>query len=302
MRIITPHRILILLILSAILSGCAKDGSLSRWGECALIGGGTGGLLGAVDSTEAAGWGALGGAILGGTLCALRGDDTDKDGIYNKKDECPGTPPGVKVDSRGCPIDSDGDGVPDYLDLCPNTPVGLVVNEDGCPDSDNDGVADNIDQCPDTPTGAIVDARGCPTDSDNDGIYDGIDQCLNTPSGTPVDNRGCPINNDLGDITFDFDKIDLKGEAITTLHATAAALKREPHTKLCITGYTDNRGVESYNNTLALKRAESAKKYLVSQGVDAQRIVTETGGVINRGNETKAGRRHNRKANLMAVR
>ena len=48
-------------------------------------------------------------------------------------DACPGTPAGVAVDSRGCPLDTDGDGVPDYQDACPDTPAGAQVDERGCP-------------------------------------------------------------------------------------------------------------------------------------------------------------------------
>lgn len=59
--------------------------------------------------------------------------DSDGDGVPDDRDLCPGTPPGVAVDERGCPLDSDGDGVPDYLDKCPNTPRGVVVDKDGCP-------------------------------------------------------------------------------------------------------------------------------------------------------------------------
>ena len=90
--------------------------------------------------------------------------------------------------------DSDRDGVPDRDDLCPNTPPGVIVDETGCPvDSDGDGVPDGIDACPNTPRGATVDERGCPMDSDNDGVPDGIDQCPNTPAGTQVDEKGCPV-------------------------------------------------------------------------------------------------------------
>ena len=59
--------------------------------------------------------------------------DSDHDGVPDTMDQCPGTPAGVRVDTRGCPIDSDGDGVPDYLDKCPNTPLGVKVNPRGCP-------------------------------------------------------------------------------------------------------------------------------------------------------------------------
>ena len=58
--------------------------------------------------------------------------DSDGDGVTDDKDECPGTPPGVKVDAVGCPLDSDGDGVPDFLDKCPGTPAGAPVDSDGC--------------------------------------------------------------------------------------------------------------------------------------------------------------------------
>lgn len=58
--------------------------------------------------------------------------DSDGDGVMDSKDQCPGTPPGVKVDATGCPLDSDGDGVPDYLDKCPDTPKGVKVDANGC--------------------------------------------------------------------------------------------------------------------------------------------------------------------------
>ncbi len=119
--------------------------------------------------------------------------DTDGDGVYDGRDQCPNTPHGAKVDSVGCPIDSDGDGVADGIDQCPDTPAGAKVDAVGCPiDSDGDGVPDGIDRCPDTPRGATVDALGCPSDSDGDGVLDGLDKCPNTPPGTPVGANGCP--------------------------------------------------------------------------------------------------------------
>lgn len=58
-------------------------------------------------------------------------DDEDGDFVLDPVDECPGTPFGVTVDMRGCPIDSDGDGVPDYLDMEPDTPPGNWVDING---------------------------------------------------------------------------------------------------------------------------------------------------------------------------
>jgi hypothetical protein len=57
-------------------------------------------------------------------------DDQDNDGVFDGWDECPGTPPGVPVDSIGCPFDKDNDGVPDYLDREVSRP-GAVVDEFG---------------------------------------------------------------------------------------------------------------------------------------------------------------------------
>ena len=54
--------------------------------------------------------------------------DADKDGVPDDKDMCHGTPKGVKVDEKGCPLDGDGDGVPDYLDKEPNTAKGNKVD------------------------------------------------------------------------------------------------------------------------------------------------------------------------------
>lgn len=58
-------------------------------------------------------------------------DDEDGDGVADFFDLCAGTPEGVKVGPRGCPLDSDGDNVPDYLDLEPSSPQGAFVDANG---------------------------------------------------------------------------------------------------------------------------------------------------------------------------
>ena len=58
--------------------------------------------------------------------------DSDKDGVADAVDQCPMTPRGVSVDSKGCALDSDGDGIPDHKDSCPNTSAGAKVDEKGC--------------------------------------------------------------------------------------------------------------------------------------------------------------------------
>ena len=110
----------------------------------AAVGGG-GGYLSADDANNEDKNTAIGvgiGALIGGTIgaftnrCeeakAIEETDSDGDGVIDQLDECPGTPMGVKVDSKGCPLDSDGDGVYDSLDKCPDTPKGAKVDNRGC--------------------------------------------------------------------------------------------------------------------------------------------------------------------------
>lgn len=57
--------------------------------------------------------------------------DLDGDKVNDDDDQCPGTPKGVKVDSKGCPLDGDSDGVPDYIDKEAGTKKGSLVDSDG---------------------------------------------------------------------------------------------------------------------------------------------------------------------------
>ena len=136
--------------------------------------------------------------------------DEDGDGIPDKKDTCPSTPPNIPVDKNGCPLDKDGDGIADYLDSCPDSKGSTSLN--GCPDRDNDGVEDSKDMCPDQR--GEVGLQGCP-DADKDGIADLYDKCANTKSGTKVDNNGCPIDSDNDGVMDDEDRCPDTGGVIS---------------------------------------------------------------------------------------
>lgn len=114
-----------------------------------------------------------------------KGKDTDGDGVSDRKDKCPDTPSGVKVDAYGCPVDRDGDGVADYLDKCPD--VAGIQKFQGCPDTDGDGIQDSEDACP--TVAGVASAKGCP-DADGDGIQDSEDKCPKV-KGLPQF-QGCP--------------------------------------------------------------------------------------------------------------
>ncbi len=135
--------IVAILAASVLLAGCASVEKQS-WQNCAMAGAAIGGAAGGFGDDhdhEDALLSAVGGALIGGTICALMADepkpvvvvkDTDNDGVADSIDECPTTPAGAAVDNKGCGLDSDNDGVADYKDQCPNSKAGAVVNELGC--------------------------------------------------------------------------------------------------------------------------------------------------------------------------
>lgn len=219
--------------------------------------------------------------------------DSDGDGVSDKKDKCPGTPPGVAVDENGCPLDRDGDGVPDYKDDCPDeaglekfngcpdtdgdgipdkddecpTVAGLAKFK-GCPDTDEDGVPDSKDKCPNTPKGCPVDANGCPLDSDGDGVIDCEDKCP-TEAG-PASNNGCPdwVTLEIPTIYFDLNKSNLKDEGKVELDKLASQLNASKEYDIVIGGHACDLGTDAYNMKLSEKRAQEVVKYLLMKGVN----------------------------------
>jgi outer membrane protein OmpA-like peptidoglycan-associated protein len=81
------------------------------------------------------------------------------------------------------------------------------------------------------------------------------------------------------DELFDFDKAFLKpGSSRHQLDEFAAKLKALDYDSVNIVGYTDRLGSDIYNNHLSRIRAEVVKNYLVSKGVDSERIRAEGRG------------------------
>ena len=75
-------------------------------------------------------------------------------------------------------------------------------------------------------------------------------------------------------IFFDFDKYEIKPEAKVVLEKKAAWLRANPSFKVRIEGNTDERGTNEYNLALGERRANAVKKYLVSLGIDADKLYT----------------------------
>ena len=80
--------------------------------------------------------------------------------------------------------------------------------------------------------------------------------------------------SDLNDIHFKFDQYDLDDDSRSVLRKNASYLKANPMAKIEVQGHCDERGTNNYNIALGERRAQSTKRYLVSQGVNASRIHT----------------------------
>ena len=78
----------------------------------------------------------------------------------------------------------------------------------------------------------------------------------------------------LNDAFFDYDQSDLREDARSTLATDAQWLKKHPSVQVLIEGHCDERGTAAYNLALGDRRANAAKEYLVSLGIDASRLRT----------------------------
>jgi len=80
------------------------------------------------------------------------------------------------------------------------------------------------------------------------------------------------------DALFDFDKAVLRPEGRQQLDELAAKANQINLEVILATGHTDRIGSDSYNQSLSQRRAAAVKDYLVSRGLDAQRVYTEGKG------------------------
>ena len=86
------------------------------------------------------------------------------------------------------------------------------------------------------------------------------------------------FEQNMKDITFDYDKADIRPEMASVLQGDAAWLKSNPNIRFTIEGHCDDRGSEEYNLGLGDRRANAVKEYLLAQGVPANRINTVSYG------------------------
>lgn len=165
--------------------------------------------------------------------------DTDKDGIIDAIDDEDNSPAGARVDSKGVTLDSDGDKVPDYKDKEPYTEPAYVANVDG------NGVGRAPKPITEADVNRIVDAKIAAI------------KLPEPPKG--LNNWFLPIVN------FADNRYDISYGEYEKLYQIASVMKSNPDLKVVVTGHTDQRASEGYNNVLSFNRAKAAIEFLVNQ-------------------------------------
>lgn len=225
-----------------------------------------------------------------GTPPPVRKKDTDKDGIPDAEDACPLQPGIAKY--HGCPVpDTDHDGIDDEHDSCRTVPG--VARYHGCPipDRDGDGVNDEEDACPDS--AGPASNHGCPLPPPRTVAV--------APPVAPVmairSEDSAAINYIAHNVLFNSSSAEFRDSSYAALDTLAARLMAHPEWHLTIEGHTDNSGIPTKNMVLSQRRADAIRAYLLSKGIDGNRL-TAVGYGSSRpmaDNRTVAGRAANRR-------
>lgn len=229
--------------------------------------------------------------------------DTDGDGVPDKKDACPDEP-GLKG-NKGCPegivppekafrFDRDKDGILNDVDKCPD--LAGIEEEEGCPPNPykalknlniSSSVQDIKIENPPMPT--IFEAQTPPIelsasqpnrDADHDGVKNSEDKCPFTP-GTKS-KLGCPdlsetedniLRSIEEDVTFEIIQSKLSENAKASLEALSVMISIPfPNTSVRFSVYADEYGWHQDNVNLSIERGKSIEKYLIEKGIDRSRI------------------------------
>jgi OOP family OmpA-OmpF porin len=126
------------------------------------------------------------------------------------------------------------------------------------------------------------------------------------PPPPPAPKPAAPMAEKItlaADVLFDFDKYNIKPEGAKTLDELVSKLAGVNLEVIVAVGHTDSIGTEEYNLGLSKRRANAVKQYLVSKGIEANRIYTEGKGESQpvASNKTAEGRQKNRRVEIEVI-
>ena len=134
-----------------------------------------------------------------------------------------------------------------------------------------------------------------------------IKPCLCTPPPAPAPARARELFT-LKAVLFEFNRSTLTKGAKDTLGVAVRYLKDHDDVRVEIQGNTDSKGGDDYNMQLGLRRAESVKAYLGTQGINTDRVSTRSFGKTQpvadnelNGQDNPAGRALNRRVVIIEV-
>jgi outer membrane protein OmpA-like peptidoglycan-associated protein len=104
----------------------------------------------------------------------------------------------------------------------------------------------------------------------------------------------------LRHIHFRLNKTTPRTISHPALDRLVALLRKYPSLTIRVEGHTDNLGKPEYNQWLSEERARSVRAYLLSKGIEANRVVAVGRGATHpiASNKTKVGRRQNRRVEV----
>ena len=152
-----------------------------------------------------------------------------------------------------------------------------------------------------TPAAAANDPAGCACDKDL--LPKETCEPKKAASAAPMAKPASSKVTLAADALFDFDKAVLRPEGKAKLDELVGKSKSLNLEVIIAVGHTDSIGSSAYNQALSVRRAEAVKAYLVSKGIESNRVYTEGKGETQAvaDNATRAGRAKNRRVEVEVV-
>ncbi len=108
----------------------------------------------------------------------------------------------------------------------------------------------------------------------------------------------------LDNIYYDLDKAEIRPDAANELDKLVQILKDNPGIRIELSSHTDARATDVYNDALSQRRAESAVEYIVSKGIDPDRLVARGYGkrqLITENAQTEEEHQINRRTEFKVI-